>query len=236
MKCRLTKLVVFLLLGAIVNVAVAWGIAIWVDGSEGEEAFGSTTADGVVWSVTVIRLPGALSIDSLRWRLPANPKGITYEGPSVSDVAPYWGGLATPTAAFLNKTGGDWRQLEGRGWPAISLWYMGDHSDVPDLVSRTQPVHGAFPAELYLIPEERPWFHPPRPLPLRPASRGFAINTIFYAAIVWLLALVPFTARRVIRHRRGLCIRCGYDLRGTSGGSSEGGSVCPECGWERASA
>ncbi len=29
MRCRLTKLVVFLLLGAIVNVAVAWGCALW---------------------------------------------------------------------------------------------------------------------------------------------------------------------------------------------------------------
>ena len=64
-------------------------------------------------------------------------------------------------------------------------------------------------------------------LPLRPILPGFAINTIFYAAILWILMLGPVTARRMIRRKRGRCIKCGYDLRGTSGG---GGEVCPECG------
>ena len=63
-------------------------------------------------------------------------------------------------------------------------------------------------------------------LPLRPLWPGFAINTVFYAAILWLLTLGLLTARRMIRCKRGRCIKCGYDLRGTSGG----GGVCPECG------
>ncbi len=198
----------------------------WVDSWQGEEVFGSTTTSGVVWSVTVFRRPGALRVDSLRWRLPASAKGIPYKGPSVSDVAPYWGGLATPTAAFLSQTGGDQRHVEGRGWPAISLWYMVDETEEPDSVSRKWPAHGAFPAEVHWIPTERPWFHPPRPLPLRPASRGFAINTVFYAVILWLLTLGPFTARRMIRRKRGHCIKCGYDLRGAEH------EACPECGVE----
>ncbi len=61
-------------------------------------------------------------------------------------------------------------------------------------------------------------------LPLRPIWPGFAINTIFYAAILWLLTLGPFNARRFIRRKRGLCINCGYDLRGAEH------EVCPECG------
>ena len=66
-------------------------------------------------------------------------------------------------------------------------------------------------------------------LPLRPIWPGFAINTIFYAAIfviLWLLALGPFTARRFIRRKRGHCIKCGYDLRHAEH------EVCPECGVE----
>ena len=63
-------------------------------------------------------------------------------------------------------------------------------------------------------------------IPLRPIWPGFAINTIFYAAIVWLLSLLPFKVRRLVRRNRGHCLKCGYDLRGTSGG------VCPECGVE----
>ena len=34
---------------------------------------------------------------------------------------------------------------------------------------------------------------------------------------------VPWFARRVVRRRRSLCIRCGYDLRASTG-------RCPECG------
>ena len=57
-----------------------------------------------------------------------------------------------------------------------------------------------------------------------PLWPGFVVNTVFYAAILWLLTLGPFTLRRLIRHKRGLCIKCGYDLRGAEH------EVCPECG------
>ncbi len=67
-------------------------------------------------------------------------------------------------------------------------------------------------------------------LPSKVLWPGFAINTIFYAAILWLLAFGPFAVRRFVRDKRGRCIKCGYDLRGTSGGGSAGGDVCPECG------
>ncbi len=54
---------------------------------------------------------------------------------------------------------------------------------------------------------------------------GFAINTLFYAAILWLLILGPFTLRRLIRRRRGLCPACGYDMK-----HAEHDQGCPECG------
>ena len=69
-------------------------------------------------------------------------------------------------------------------------------------------------------------------LPLRPIWPGFAINTLFYAAILWLLTFGPFATRRFIRDKRGRCVKCGYDLRGSSGG----GGGCPECGWGREAA
>ena len=46
-------------------------------------------------------------------------------------------------------------------------------------------------------------------LPDRIIWAGFAINTTMYSATVWLLALGSITARRVIRYKRGLCIKCG---------------------------
>ena len=64
-------------------------------------------------------------------------------------------------------------------------------------------------------------------IPLLPIWPGFAINTVFYAGIVWLLFAGPFVLRRWRRIRRGLCPKCAYDLRGTPRGAA---TACPECG------
>ncbi len=61
-------------------------------------------------------------------------------------------------------------------------------------------------------------------LPLRPLWPAFAINTVFYATILWLLIPGPFAMRRFIRHRRGQCRACGYPA-----GES---AACSECGKE----
>ncbi len=61
-----------------------------------------------------------------------------------------------------------------------------------------------------------------RVFPLRPLPLGFAVNTIFYATILWLLIAAPFALRRFLRLRRGLCPKCAYPM-----GES---AVCTECG------
>ncbi len=43
-----------------------------------------------------------------------------------------------------------------------------------------------------------------RVLPLGMIWPGFAVNTLFFAAILWLLIPGPFVLRRFIRRRRGL--------------------------------
>lgn len=59
-------------------------------------------------------------------------------------------------------------------------------------------------------------------LPLTLLWPGFAINTLFYAITAWLLVVVPVRFRTYRRRRRGLCERCAYPI-GTS-------PVCSECG------
>ncbi|MHC4416315.1 MAG: hypothetical protein ACYS0G_13630 [Planctomycetota bacterium] len=59
-------------------------------------------------------------------------------------------------------------------------------------------------------------------LPLLPVWPGFTINTLFYAAILWLLICGPFVLRRFIRVHRGKCPKCGYPVSDSP--------VCTECG------
>ncbi len=51
---------------------------------------------------------------------------------------------------------------------------------------------------------------------------GFAINTLFYATLLWLLMYGMSALRRFLRVRRGLCPKCAYPM-----GES---AVCTECG------
>jgi hypothetical protein len=64
-------------------------------------------------------------------------------------------------------------------------------------------------------------------LPLRPIWPGFAIDTLFYAAIWGGLFFGFASAKRGMRRRRGRCPQCGYDLRGNLSAG------CSECGWGR---
>ena len=67
-------------------------------------------------------------------------------------------------------------------------------------------------------------------LPLRPLWPGFALNAAFYALIAFLFTrFVATPTIRSVRHhlraRRGHCPQCRYDLRGRPPTSP-----CPECG------
>ena len=61
-----------------------------------------------------------------------------------------------------------------------------------------------------------------RTLPLIPIWPGFAVNTLFYAVVLWMLICGPFVLRRFIRVKRGRCVKCGYPM-----GES---AACSECG------
>ncbi|MEN0020766.1 MAG: hypothetical protein AAF747_07780, partial [Planctomycetota bacterium] len=66
-----------------------------------------------------------------------------------------------------------------------------------------------------------------RAVPLTPIASGFALNTLVYAAVVWLVVRMRQHWTRYRRLLRGLCPLCRYDINGAV---REG---CPECGWRR---
>lgn len=60
------------------------------------------------------------------------------------------------------------------------------------------------------------------PIPLLPIPLGFMLNTLFYAAILFTLRAAHTMTRRALRVRRGRCPACGYDASDLP--------RCPECG------
>jgi len=118
------------------------------------------------------------------------------------------------------------------GWPLLScvgVRWLADRGPPPN-IPRASGVVGA--AEIAWNPLTYRTSTPVtmnafenRLLPFIPIWPGFAINTGFYAVVLWLLFAAPFVLRRRLRVKRGLCPKCAYDLRG-----SAGAEACPECG------
>jgi hypothetical protein len=117
--------------------------------------------------------------------------------------------------------------IEARGVPCLALCGLAEHE--------AWQAPGTPTATRYAVVVKSPWGSG-RPvsawsrviwpdqslLPFRPLWPGFAINTLFYAAILWLLFAAPFALRRWRRIKRGLCPACAYPV-----GASD---LCTECG------
>ena len=217
----------FLLLGAVVNVAVAWGCAVrpYSAGlfSPWHSIYEWISPEG--FDTYILKRTGDLRVSQSRtvalvYRLGPPPQRLNDS--QYRDLIPDWSAFAAPEV--LARSNALFVMEQAAGWPLLCLRLDESRFYGDDRASRYSKTRGRL---------ELPWFEPPwrNAVPYHPIWPGFAINTLFYAAIVWVLWSSPFTARRMIRRKRGLCIKCGYDLRGTSGGGSGGGGVCPECGW-----
>ncbi len=209
----------FLLVGVVLNVAVAWACTALLD-PQFQEHY-SAIHPGRSWVVTKGRRPGHTQIIS-SW---TSGWGRTEGRPpaAVERHMPKW---AFPIDAdpSLDLTVETDRIDDAAGWPYITMAggavirYRGD----PPQTVKVQ-VSG-IPIELFSAGDQG------RALPLRPIWPGFAMNTLFYtlfSGLLWL-CLIQGSHRfqRFLWRKRGLCAKCGYDLRGASGGRG----VCPECG------
>ncbi|MCH8316752.1 MAG: hypothetical protein IIA64_12345 [Planctomycetes bacterium] len=234
MKRRLFKLVVFLLLGAATTIATSWYFAAgrtkdgeWFghaeQGSSRIERIGAGT-----WHVYRNERLGQVLIR--RYRSIYSPE----------DQPPEWDIIDWPAERFLPVWASDLltlkppegvlgnAALEGSGWPVVAMRTRYDEVPGPLRGQSIRRVTGG----ILLTPTAEvrlgDMLYSAKALHLRPLWPGCAINTAFYAVLLWMLRLSPFVVRRAIRRKRGRCIKCGYDLRGTPGGG--GGGACPECG------
>ena len=241
MKKWSVKIVVLLIIGAVVNIAVAWGCALGLPLLTVSGPFGRSGATGdraPYWIVEELDRLGATRYvwTHVSFDFDNTPGTVLYifdeTEPVDLDGLPRWSRLdyAKPPPQKYRGWGLFFID-DARGWPLLAMSSFSALGVDPVMDALLVKSSGGFSPPASLRPKppfvdvEDELFNRPI-VPLRPIWPGFAINTLFYAAILWLLTFSVFTTRRIIRRRLRHCIKCGYDLRGHSGG----GGVCPECG------
>ena len=202
MKRRLVIAAVFLLAGAVVNVAVAWG---WAVSRPSLWLAGETSTTGVAWVGRVCEERsvdcGALTEAGIRYR------GVGYdaviflrvESKLLVEELSYWR-IGLP---YLSVQGSHYYEL-----------LPGPRNSDAFFFALPSPVRGG--GGMLKI------------LPLRPIWPGFLANTLIFAAPLWLLIPGPFVLRRFIRVKRGLCVKCAYPM-GESAVCTECGKAMPGC-------
>jgi hypothetical protein len=214
MKRRIIKLCGFILAGAIVNVAVAWGCGLVASSHSIQFARGRYTC------LTRSLGQARINIDAGRMMISVNCAGVyaDYLDRRDSISIDQFRGWLPQGSAFLSDLRTRIRGLFYfreclAGWPSYSL-----RGDKGVSLNSTRDVSMG----LFRLPQmdQSPgvW----NELPFIPLWPGFAINTVFYAAVLWVLVAAPGFIRRRIRIKRGLCPSCGYPI-----GSSP---LCTECG------
>jgi hypothetical protein len=226
-KRRALKLLLFLLAGAIINVAVAWGCALLFDPTDefgsverrrlNDLSFSTTLSQRRFGHTRINRVVGSSSIDP--------ETGLLSEtGEELRSTA--------PLSEFPDEIQ---RGEDLCGWPMHSLQCF--YEGVVTMQTRSSYLWMRTRADLEGIEDnaliggirlpprvnseaDHIW----RAIPLMPIWPGFAINTIFYAAVLWVLFAVPVAMRKRVRRKRGQCAACGYSLQGSES------NLCPECG------
>jgi len=217
-------LVLLLVAGAIVNVAVAWGLAMFNEVPSLAMLPLPNRSDSSHWwdshprGGTRVLAAWRLSTDGFERRdmLGCEPSAATIEIDSVSTTIQSRRDTTFELSTAISA-GWPWQCLRGEQWAddvSALAAICGLNSDSSN---RGRSI-GAYEIE----PPWRRGNGDFRLLPLQPIWPGFAINTLLYAAILWLLFAAPFALRRRSRIKRGLCPACAYPV-----GKSD---VCTECG------
>ncbi|HWB19116.1 MAG TPA: hypothetical protein VG711_02365 [Phycisphaerales bacterium] len=205
---RIGTIAVFVLIGAVVNVGVAWGLVL--DAESNRAAFSK-----VDWE----KFEHA-SVDNLRW---LDAHGLIprdrYADVDIADLPVEVGRHSFH--AGVNIKAYSWIE------PVIG---------VPAHASFAKVVEGGWPYRAFrgeLIHGVGMWrFEPPGNgqivlgVPLSPEWFGMAVNTAAYAVAAWVVWMMPGVVWRRVRKMRGRCAGCGHELR-KSGVEHE---RCPECG------
>lgn len=242
MKRRVFTILLFLLLGAIINVAVAWGFALGLNLGEGfcptYRSGDAQLSDNQLWVVHVYRTRGRVKIGSHVAVMDTGDRPQWRNGPLPQPLLPTWSSITTPDPDEMPSSkaidmGSVWfwavRSERAFGWPWPALRFHTERLSHPQPGMETHEVHGG-------IVVRRPRFKTEPEtiaLPLIPILPGLLGNSLVYglvfACALGLWRMAPFSLKRRRRVAEGRCPACGYIL----GERLDEG--CPECGWKRRS-
>jgi len=205
MKRIVVRVLVLLVIGAVVNVVVAWGIGLTVSTS-------STQAP---------------MRDALKW--PQDPPS-DWPAPDDARENAHFGNLDITAShnlhELLRTRMGDptvivhWMVDYRFGWPMRSLCSTALSIQSGRAIT---PIPGnLIQSGVIAPPLVNPSRFGTRRIALNPIATGFAVNTLCYGVLAAAVAVAFSQARSRARLRRGLCACCSYPI-GTS-------PVCTECG------
>ena len=210
-----------LLFGVVLNITVAWLCIISFEPSYFGYTY-SSIQPGRYWSVGRAECLGVTRIDS-SW---SSGWGVKHGKPPhfVEQHRPHWSKeiIADPS---LDLTVEATIIDEAAGWPYRSFASDGliRFTESPPIILKVE-VSG-----ITMSPFDERGHG--KALPLRPIWPGFALNTLFYmlfSTAIWICIIKGSSrVRNFLRLKRGLCIKCSYDLR------NDYSKGCPECGWRR---
>lgn len=218
MKRFITHLAIFLLIGAIFNVANAWVCAAWPTNSSEQiidHSFDSTQTrwgDLEVERILLADLGWSLHEENLKDRSKVFVASSTAFGLEYLDIRmEHYGGCMPLISTLANKS--------SAGWPCLALTGVELNHSKPNVAYNNMNCLIETPLQM-----QDGSIMVSRYLPIRPIWPGFAINTVIYATFLWMITLGPFKLRRHLRRKRGSCLKCGYDLNHADH------KACPECG------
>jgi len=214
MRRPLLLILIFLLAGALVNVAVAWGSPVFVEPSAAEPGY-----------LIDSYFRGVSSFDGRRWRTKTADR-VELEHVSlrtgawvssevlVDDWIPEWSRrFFEDPDPHVERRFFTFRKAEARGWPRLALWGAVEQGQPTQQFPFRQP-----PRFFHAIPIDKPAgatfisHAETRFVPTAVIWPGFVVNTLVYAAALWLLISGPFALRRFLRRRdpgRGLDLDTG---------------------------
>ncbi len=224
---HLRPMLICLALGVVTTIAASWLCCLDVGLNRTPMSLSrADLANGVWASVSRRERAGAVALSAANSSIVS---AMSDEEVPMDDLVPRWAdeellGWTREKPITALPTGAA-RAILATGWPWVTMWSSYDQQPGGGywwFKSR----NGIKVADAPANPNFRSVLSPRElALPLRIVPGGFALCTLVWAVVWWVVLFGWRAVIRFVRVRRGRCPACAYDR-----GGLDPGTPCPECG------